>query len=167
MVGGRVGRYLRVGVYTTFGLIFFTYYIPIKSACILAHLLCCSAHCRYALRLSRPPASPSWCRRPRRTSPPPPDWLGRGCCCCDWPPPSPVPSGPGLRTERRGWWAPPAGRGRGETRTHLTTWSPRPEAPPLTLGSGQSETPPSVRSCLLCPEQKTSWGAAWAPEQDK
>lgn len=39
MVGGRVGRYLRVGIYTAFG--HFsppTYYIPIKSACILTHL---------------------------------------------------------------------------------------------------------------------------------
>lgn len=39
MVGGRVGRYFRVGVYTAFGLLFFhTDYIPIKSACILTHL---------------------------------------------------------------------------------------------------------------------------------
>lgn len=36
MVGGRVGRYFRVKVYTTFGH-FVTEYIPIKSACIIAH----------------------------------------------------------------------------------------------------------------------------------
>lgn len=56
MVGGRVGRYLRVGVYTTFGL-FFTYYIPIKSACILTHLWFCSIH--YPDQIRRPLQSSS------------------------------------------------------------------------------------------------------------
>lgn len=46
MVGGRVGRYIRVGVYTAFGHFFFTYYIPIKSACILTHLWSFSIHYR-------------------------------------------------------------------------------------------------------------------------
>lgn len=155
MVGGRVGRYLRVGVYTTFGLFFSsTYYIPIKSACILTHLWSFSIRPikTSADRFSRPPAFPSWCRSHRCSPPPPPD-------CCDWQTPSPNWLGPGARTA----WARPAWRGRGGTRTRLSIWTPPPEGQPLTLRSGQSESYPSVLTSFLCSERRTSWGAAWGP----
>lgn len=57
MVGGRVGRYLRVGIYTAFGHFFPpTYYIPIKSACILTHLRASSIHFLTQYQYPPPPS---------------------------------------------------------------------------------------------------------------
>lgn len=165
MVGGRVGRYLRVGVYTTFGLFFHLLHsykicLHINTPLILFHSL---PWPNPPPPFSRPPAFPSWCHSPCRTLLHPPDWLWPGCC--DWPPSSPNRSGPGRRTARCGWWDHPGGRGREETRTRLSIWNPLPEGPPLTLGSGQSEKCPSDQTSHLCPGRKTSWGVVLEPEK--
>lgn len=165
MVGGRVGRYLRVGVYTTFGLFFF-HFLHSYKICLHINtpvLFMTLTTPIFTTLFSHPPAFPSWCHSQYCTLAHPPDWLGLGCCY--WQLPSLIQSDPGTRTARCEWWVHPGGKGRAETRTHLSIWNLLPEDPSLSLGSGQSERRLSVQTNHLYPGQKTSWEAAWEPEQ--
>lgn len=159
MVGGRVGRYIRIGLYTTFGLFFFFFFLNTFPHILLAYSDTCS-DCS-ACCISRPPETPSWSRSPR-CSPPLP--AGRPKPDFRRPPrSSPKLLGPEVLTALCERWARLAEKGREETRTHLLAWNLLLERPTPITESGQSERCPAVLTRLLWPEQKTSQEMVWEP----